>query len=310
MIRFAVAFAAVWLLLFSAQHLLPFVQNGGAVVGKVKYQMVTEPLFDASDQARLFAFGNSKTLAGVNPETFEQQFGSRVHIVNLAIPGTEKFVDLLEKALAAGNRPTHILLQVLPKRLEAETVWSTIKDNSKMINLVFPFRNYMRDAIIFVFEAGSPLNMARHYRSNGEQVARLFADRGYYFIKSQSRYPDDRLPTDYSLPTDQPKLVFKRDVDTEAPEFRRLYRLAEEYDFSILLVPTVYRRGQYAAPDRPEDTLTAAVSPFRRIHVVGPPYLLYEPEYFSDPIHLNPIGAGRYSTELAGLVRREIEKGP
>ena len=309
--RLALAFMAVWILLFAIQHWLPFVQNGGSVVGQIKYQMAAGGrLFRAADRKRFFMFGNSKTLAGLNPDIFDHEFGDHAQMVNLAIPGTEMFVDLLEKALLAGTSPTHILLQSLPKRLEEETVWSTIKDNKAMINLIFPFRNYVRDAIIFVFEAGHPRNMAGHYRSNAEQVAQLIADRGYYFIKSQSRYPDDRLPADYSLPTDQPKVVRGRSVDTDAPELLRLYRLAEQYDFNILLVPTVFRRGEYAVANLPEVALTAALQPFRRISVVGPAYLLYEPEYFSDPIHLNPNGARRYSTELAGLVRQTIEKAP
>lgn len=311
MARFAVVFLAVWILLFGLQHLLPFVQNGGGVVGQVKHQMAAGGrLFGAADRYRLLAFGNSKTLAGLNPEIFEHEIGDHVHVVNLAVPGEDRFVNLLEEALLAGNRPTHVLLQMLPKRLEEETVWSTIKDNKQMINLIFPFRNYVRDLIIFLFETGSPLNLSRHYRSNANQITQLIADHGYYFIKSQSRYPDDRLPDDYSLPTDHPKVVLRRDGDTDAPEFQRLYRLAERYDFDILLVPVVSRRGEYAAPDLPEDALTAALQPFRRIRVVSPPYLLYEPEYFSDPIHLNPAGARRYSVELADLLRQEIEKGP
>lgn len=310
MIRFVVAVAAVWILLFSLQRLLPFVQNGAAAVNQIKYQMATARLFDAADRYRLLAFGNSKTLAGLNPEIFEHEFGDHAHVVNLGNPGTERFVDLLEKALSAGNRPTHVLLQQLPKRIEEETIWSTIKDNKAMINLLFPFRNYVRDAIVFVFEARSPFNLARHYRSNADQVTQLIADRGYYFIKSQSRYPDDRLPADYSLPTDQPRTIFQRNVDTGAPEFQRLYQLAEQYDFDILLVPTVYRRGEYAVPNPQEAVLTAALRSFRRIRVIGLPYLLYDPEYFSDPVHLNPIGAGRYSRELATVVRRTVEQGP
>jgi hypothetical protein len=310
MIRFVVAVAAVWILLLSLQHLFPFVQNGAAAVRQVKYQMAAGQLFGTADRYRLFAFGDSKTLAGINPEIFEHQFGDHAHVINFGIPATERFVDLLEKTLSAGNRPTHVLLQQLPKHIEEETIWSTIKDNKTMINLLFPFRVYMHDAIVFVFEAGSPFHLAGRYRSNAGQVTQLVVDRGYYFVKSQSRYPDDRLPEDYSLPTDQPRTILQRNIDTDAPELQRLCQLAEQYDFDILLVPTVYRRDEYAVPSQPETALMAALQPFRRIRIVGAPYLLYEPKYFSDPVHLNQIGARRYSRELAAVVRQSIEQGP
>ena len=57
---------------------------------------------------------------------------------------------------------------------------------------------------LFVFASIGHGGISGFYRECagiGEQVLR---DRGYYFIKGQSHYPGDRLPDEFSLPTDTP----------------------------------------------------------------------------------------------------------
>jgi hypothetical protein len=178
-----------------------------------------------------------------------------------------------------------------------------------MIETLFPFRTYLRDAIVFAFEANGSSNFVRQYRSNADQIGQMNSDHGYYFIRSQSRYPDNRLPDDYRLPTDRPDDAHPRRVDFESHDFLRLVHLAEAYDFEIVLVPVAYRKGEFAPPPDEDREMIASLRRFDRIRVLGPPYLLYEPSAFSDPVHLNTSGAERYTRQIAALFRTMMTAG-
>ena len=41
-----------------------------------------------------------------------------------------------------------------------------------MIEILFPFRTYVRDAFAFAFEANGPSNFVRLYRSNAVQIGK------------------------------------------------------------------------------------------------------------------------------------------
>ena len=197
--------------------------------------------------------------------------------------------------------PTTIFVQSLPSQSESSSLWGTLTDNKEMVRLMFPFKDYIRDFIVFAFDARGPLGFVRQYRSNVAQIRKVVTDQGYYFIKSQSHYPNDSLPSNYSLPTDNPRSALHRTVDPKNPEFQRLVALANEYRFQVVLFPVAYRVGEYAAPDPDEAGLMKALAPYDRIHVAGPAYILMPPSLFSDPIHLNQTGAAQYTTAIAKL---------
>jgi hypothetical protein len=296
---FAVAASIVWLLLFDVYKSLPYVQNGAAAVGQIKWSAAqSSELFAPADRIRVLAFGNSQILAGFRPAAFDAAAGADVAAYNLSIPGDDKFLDLLEAALSNGNVPTHVFLQFLPQSPD-ESVLALLRDNNRIVKWLFPFRNFVRDAVIFLFESREGGGLVAQYKSNAAQVRQIVADRGYYFIKSESHYPGDRLPDDYALPTDRPGEVLKRTIDPSDPGFARLMRLADRYDFQIVVVPVAFRRGAYAEPPDVDSDATAAMKPYPRVHVIGPAYWVYPVSQFSDPIHLNMRGADRYSKDLA-----------
>ncbi|WP_395664251.1 hypothetical protein [Methylocella sp.] len=304
-IRFLIVFSIVWVCLYALQYLFPYVQNGAAAVKNVKYAAAQKAgLFSPDAKFRYFAFGNSKSLAGFEPESFDRALGGEVTAYNLAIPGDSKFVDLLDSALKAGNVPSHVLLQLLPEADPHESsFWALLQDNKKIANILFPFRNFVRDAVVFAFESRGR-GVVAQYRSNADQIRQLGEDRGYFFIKSQSHFPGDRLPDGYALPTDRPNEIMKRPFNPSDPDFLRLMRLAEQYGFQVFVAPAAFRQGEYAPPPPVDQALTDALRPFPNAHVLGPAYWLYEPKEFSDPVHLNPAGAQKYTSGLADLVGR------
>jgi len=301
---------AVWVGLWALNNALPYVQNGAAAVTETKRQMAESRfLFEPTDRQRIYAFGDSKMLAGFQPRAFAAVLGEGTDAFNLAIPGDQRFVNLLESAIVAGNVPTHVFVEALPSQASVESWWGAFNDDNRIIQTLFPFRAFFRDAIVLVFEAGGLSDVVRRYRANANQIGRMRADHGYYFIRSQSLYPDNRLPNDYRLPTDRPNDGYSRRVDVDGEEFVRLVHLAERYDFEIVLVPVVYREGEFAPPPGADRELIAKLRRFNRIRILGPPYLLYEPSAFSDPVHLNTSGAERYTREIATLFRTMTTAG-
>jgi len=309
--RFVVGAVAIGAFLFGAQKALPYVQNGAAVVGQVKLGFAQgSNLFRPSDKIRIVSFGNSKTLAGFQALTFDAALGANARSFNLAIPGDDRYVDLLETALSHGNAPTHVFVQGFPhSKQNADSLWTFLLDNKKMVNLIFPFREYVRDALIFAYEARAAGGLVRQYKSNAAQIEKLQSEHGYYFIKSQSHYAGDRLPDDYTLPTDRPNEVMKRPIDPADAEFVRLMRLADKYDFQVVLVPVAFRRGEFAAPPDADSEAANILRTYKRAHVIGPAYWIYETREFSDPVHLNPEGAERYTRQLAALFQHSLASG-
>lgn len=306
--RFTVLAAAVWLMLYALTRSFPFVQNGAAVVGQQKWAAAQAPgLFSTTADVRVVVFGNSKILAGFDPAVFERELGGSTSAYNLAIPGEERFVELLQALLKAGNRPTHLLIQSLPSQQPADGWLARLRDDKALVQGLFPFRGYLRDAVIFIYEARKAGGLQAQYRANARQIERLQQDRGYYFIKSQSHFPGDRLPDHFSLPTDMPNKIFQHKVDAGSPALARLLALSAEYRFKIILIPVAYRSGELA-PAPAGDAALEGLIPGRQVAVLGPGYLLYPPSMFSDPVHLNPAGARQYTTQLAQAFKRHTEE--
>jgi hypothetical protein len=299
-LRFCLICAALSIALSALDHEFPYIKSGAALVLQKKRTIAaSQPLFDEAAQLRVIAFGNSRTMAGFIPNLFDHEIGSFEQSFNLGLPGEDNFMHILEGALVAGTRPTHIFLQIPPIDPPTPGRWlDAFADDHTIVERLFPFRTLPRDAVLFLFEARQ-LGLKSTYDDHETQIAQMIRDKGYFFIKSQSHYPNDQLPLDYALPTDTPTVPAMRRIDRESATFKRLMELAERHRFMIVFVPPVYRIGEYS-PAQPLDLPT----PADRVRFLGPPYYLYSPQMFADPVHLNPLGAAAYTRQLAAQFRQ------
>ncbi len=298
----------VWIVLYAIYVRFPYLQPGSNIVSNAKRSYsLTHPLFDAGSERRILVFGNSKTLAGFNPQVFDSALAKdgvtgRIESINEALPGERRFVVYLDQLLAAGARPTHVLVQFPPIPTDHEVQWSEwIRHDKMIVDTLFPFRFMPRDFTLFVFASIGHGGISGFYRESAAVAQQLVRDRGYYFLKGQSHFPGDRLPDDYALPTDTPTRIATRPIDASLPPFVRLARLAERYGFQVILFPPVYRVGEYApAPARAPPV--EGIPGLDRFRIVGDDYWLMPPGYFSDPVHPNREGAALYSARLAALL--------
>jgi hypothetical protein len=310
---FALMSATVWLLLYSLYISFPYLQSGSDIVTVAKRSYsLTHPLFEDDAHIRILVFGDSKTLAAFNPRVFDDQLAQngisgKVQSFNEGLPGERRFLIYLEKILASGTRPTHILAQYPPAPADHETTWTEWLRHDKMIvDTLFPFRTLPRNLALFLFSAPAHGGIPEFYRESRQLAEQIMSDRGYYFIKSQSHFADDRLPDDYRLATDTPGRTFSREIDTTSVAFARLSALSQRYGFKIIFFPAPYRAGEFApAPIR--NSGAASMPGWPQFAIAGEDYWLMPPRYFSDPIHVNVTGAEAYSARLASLLAPQLQ---
>lgn len=300
--EFVLWFAAVWVLLYAAYVMLPFMRPGSVVIADAKFDtLVKQPMFDPHDRYRVMVFGHSKALTCVRPRELDAAMKQGFRSYNLGLPGEEAFLPILEAALQAGNVPTHVLL-TLPwsDKLSRPGFMDALRDDPAIAKTLLPFRTFPRDATLFLFENRNRLSEAVH--DVAVQRDGMLEERGWYFIKSQSHYQDDRLPADYKLPTDRPAQVDKRKIPEKSYVRTRLEQLATQYGFQVVFIPVPFRIGQFAPAPADDAERLATISDHPRIRVLGPDYFSYPPAYFADPHHMNLQGALAYTSDLARLL--------
>jgi hypothetical protein len=303
-IQFFAIFAAIWMVLNVCYQQFPLIRPGADVMTYAKFnELVTRPLFLPSDRARIFVFGNSRTLAGFVPADFDAALGKGVRSYNLGLPGESRFLPILRAALQAGNVPTHLFMTLSwPDKPLAPTWLDRLRDEETILYTLIPFHDLPRDVVTFV--ATSRMDLRGKYERADRERAQMLADRGWYFIRSQSLFPDHRLPADFALPSDRPQEFDARPIARHSYIREELEKLAEEYRFKIVFIPANLRQGAQAPA--PESTMERDVlldgKPGERL--IGPDYWLYPPEQFSDAVHMNPTGAAAYTQQLAQLVKQ------
>ena len=297
-------FVLAWLVLFIAYVALPNVQTGSTVIYLAKFdQLATHRMFAPEDRTRILMFGNSRVITGFYPSEFDPVFGQGVRSFNLGLPADERFLPVLEATLAAGNIPTHVIL-TLPwdANTEPASPFTLLRDDNRIVNWLLPFRSFPRDFVLFAYSNRLRFGQGMGHASG--QVDLMIENRGWYFINSQSHFPNDQLPDDFSIPTDRPSQSNVRQLPERSLVRDRLMRLASQHGFQILLVPSSYRVGAFAPTPAAEQDRDTVISTSPLIRVIGPDYWTYPARYFADPVHLNPSGRSVYTADLARLLKK------
>jgi hypothetical protein len=302
--RFLLLLALVWIALEACYEGLPMIRPGADIVLGAKFDtLATGALFAPADRFRIFVLGNSKTLAGFRPELFDAAFAGGMRSYNLGLPGDARILPILNAALEAGNIPTHVFLTIPWDGGPDKPTWlDRLRDDETILYTLIPFRDLPRDAITFV--ATSHFQFRQKYEDAADERKKMLAQRGWYFIKSQSFYPNDELPEIYDIPTDHPSEFLARAVPEVSYVRREIERLARQYHFEVVLIPGNVRYHAQAPAPQADAARNASLSGSGQVRIIGPDYWVYPAKDFSDPVHLNPNGAQDYTRDLAQLVTK------
>jgi hypothetical protein len=306
----------LWAVFYGLSRGLPYLRNGSDVVfrGKLKWEYKGE-IFPADPHVtRVLIFGNSKILAGFLPSQFDQMFDrssvanhAKAVSFNSGFPGSDLFLPPLEAMCARGQAPNVLLLTLPWSPDPPRRGWfHFIPDDHAVVDLLFPFRNFVRDLTAFLLAAPSHGGVIRYYRESGENERAVIAERGYHLITEQSRFPGGRLPDDFHLASDQPAQRPPRVAPARSAQIARLNQLIRQYHMDCYYVPFYLRAGE-AAPPAPSNTgFAAQVENATPCKVIGPDYYLYPNRLFADQTHLNQAGARVYTEALFQLLKDRV----
>jgi hypothetical protein len=296
--QFVALLALIWCVFFAVYRAFPYVRNGADIVYETKRR-----LLESSLDSNVVIFGNSKVLSGFIPALFDSVCDA--YSFNFGLPNEPRFIDNLERLLNHVPVPQRVLLTIAHSEREHRSpLFHYLDDDRTTSEHLFPFRHFPRDLMVFLLRSRAYGGPAAFYRQTAGAVARMQADRGYYFIEGQSPFPGHRLPANFHLRSDRPGFVNARHALNDA-DLRRLRSLAESRDVQIWFVPSYFRAVEYAQPPSENPELRAMVRTSSHFHLAGPDYWLLADEYFSDAVHLNPTGAREYTRRLAELIGRE-----
>lgn len=302
----------LWVVFYALWRRFPEVTPGSVRVYDAKLAALKKPgVFGAPAPCKVLVVGLSYTMTGFKPESFDRLSGGTCASFNLGLPVTifgrhiYELPELLAMLNDSGQSPTEVLItwqEPWPPReaKQSRSQWLTPKwDTAAVTYRVFPFRQLARDGSIFLLRSvrhGGPSTFAR---ACDDELQSALQSRGYYFIKSDSLYPNNQLPEDYSLRTDSPGRTMARPIDVWEDYIKAFKAAAPKA--KLILVPNYYRANS-CAPAPSNAQLREALGKYG-VEVVGPDYFQYPNQAFSDAAHLNPAGAEIYTRDLWNLLR-------
>ncbi|HTF71641.1 MAG TPA: hypothetical protein VK638_54135 [Edaphobacter sp.] len=313
---YAFGFAVLWLAFYGIFILFPFISTGADVVyrAKLKQEFHGTVFPENHSSQRILIFGTSKILAGFIPDEFDRLAAVdhlNYYSYNSGYPARQTFVPELRKMVKRKSGVPDIVLLTIP--------WENTTNRINIFRLpwsdhdiaedFFPFRYLVRDFFSFLITSrqhGGPLN---YYREGGANVAKMLKDRGYYFVSEQSHYPNDRLPDDFHLPSDDPSLVMTRSPDARSAQLSELNQIIDEHHIRCYFVPQYEREGEYASPPKMDRAFAGLLRLHSSCKLLGPDYFLYPNQMFSDRAHLNHAGAQVYTRAIYDLLSEEESRG-
>lgn len=300
---------AVWGVMFSVARAFPFVRPGADLVYAAKQDAIDRgQIFPSTAPGvrRVIIFGNSKVLAGFDPALFDRLSGGSLVSYNMGLPAAQHFLHELERLCARDQAPTDVLLTVPWAASAPPSLTENLLDEKWLRERLFPFHSFPRDATLFLLRARERGGAAAFYAQTRGDVQAVLESRGYYFIEGQSHFKDHRLPPEFVAASDTPEETPRRRdaIGTSGPEFEALRALVATHHLRLFFVPSYFREHEFADPGGPDEELARRLASFAEVR--GPEYLRLPNELFSDPVHLNPEGARRYTEHLASLLASDL----
>jgi hypothetical protein len=310
-----------------AVHSARIYKDGASIVCEQKRIAVRDQKWsvsDTEDKINILYFGASGILSAIIPEVFDSLMKNRTYSLNLALPALPigPYYHYLKDFLKHNPPPEYIIMtyhvdgepmllsetygnQGINFPGELFSYFIHRKDKNQIVNYLLPLHVYRGPIFKYLYYSlFDPSHIQRTKKRNDKIVEAMIEDRGYYFIREQSRFPDGKLPADYRADTDCPDCKMKL-YDPESDVYvDKFFKLTEKLNTEVLLVMHPVRRGSYKQFDSVPDPLQKLMRQYENISIPSDMELpFYENRYFSDPHHLNSQGAIRFTGEIAEVFR-------
>jgi len=296
-------------------------KDGASIICEEKRKAVRNGTFGYKEgKINVLFMGRSKILAGIIPNYFDSLVNGRTYSLNLSLPalpiGPHYFA--LKDYLESNPPPEYIVLHLSVSAGKSTSLFDKYanqgisfpqelvsyfinRENKTVIfNFVFPIRMYLKQSVKYALNlVFNPSDIRRNRRRNAKIVNKMINDRGYYFIKEQARFPDNKLPATFkeSLNLDRTRGIYDPHID---PYVRKFFDLASNNKIKILLIEVPYREKQYMQYSLMPKHYKIVLDEYSNIYIAqdGWKVKFYENKFFSDPTHLNAEGAELYTHKI------------
>lgn len=296
-------------------------KDGAALVCEAKREIARNGRWKQTpDRTGVLFMGDSKIMAGLIPSVFDAAAGGGVRSHNMALPalpiGPHYFE--LRDYIASSGPPDWIILSLLldnsaapglfdryalqGARLNPDILSYAANRKSKnfLLNYLVPTRMYLAPSLKFAAASVFGRDGLRDTRAkNRAAVDRMIRNRGYYYISEQALYPGGRLPDDYGADTPP---ATPDDYDPRFDPYVKMFiRFACANGINVLLIESPVREREIVPPQTPPRRFTDLAHKWSNVRFArnGWKPKEYPNAMFSDPAHLNPEGAARYTRDIA-----------
>lgn len=277
------------------------------------------------NDADVVLFGDSSALMGLNPAVFEEVTGAATQNFGTVVWLTsEGHADTLELFIQRNGAP-RLALYHMGTALHGLGATGVQRSQGHRAQLLQTFREWTGAGDVDRQIPLPSLTLRPHARAlmEGQSYDPIYtaAARNHAWPDLRIRRHLDETHGQYidlnPTPPDAWESIEPVDVHYDPgiePGFLRMFELAEEHGFLLLVVhnpiPAVYRSEERTELyERVGGQLSELAEPYQGVHIIGP-FGRYAPtSAFANYEHLNPEGAQQHSMQLAQLVQAALSGG-
>lgn len=297
-------------------------KDGASVICEQKRLINRTDRF-SSDKPVVLFMGNSRVLSGLRPDVFDENTENIFYSVNLGLPALPLSCAYyaLKDYIEHNKKPEWIILDLynifpgstggLYRKYSVQgcrgagEIWDYTVMYGDWLNFMeylLPVRQYKYNAAEYlVKKVLKPGSIEAVSLGNKRTVERVLNARGYYFIKEQALFPDYKLPESYGGRAEKDLDVLPVYDSFKDPFTEKFFSLTEQKGIKVLLIQGAYRVDTIRSLTEVPEQFSAIMKRYSNVITAeeGWKPKIMKNCYFSDEVHLNRVGAAKYTKYIA-----------
>lgn len=297
-------------------------KDGASIICEQKREMVRKRvLAPKKGGENVLVMGNSSILAAFVPAVFDSLLQYHYYSINLGLPAAPLVMNYftLQDYLNNNDAPDYILLNLniynekwyggFPKYglqgvsslAEIYSYYTNLSDKKIVRNFFFPCNIYLKPIVKYCYNSIFNRNdFLATRQKNRTIIEKMGNNRGYYFIREQALFPDEKLPDNFHEGL-HPELEMVIGDPFQDPYVQKFFDLAKEQKIKVLLIHSPFRFGRLKQFSSLPDYYEAVLAKYDNVFVAknGWKFKYYQNSFFSDQVHMNFEGAVKYTKDIA-----------